>query len=181
MDVVDQIEVCAVFLFLLREIDYVSYSEMLAIWFLKLLGSCLSLTWFPVSWFFIFIVWAFSSMLAAFVLLVEMILMKIYRRNMQLNWLLNIKSFFQINSTNRYRIQLLSVMCLFANVVEIVIQYLKDFRIRFEKRFWIAILSFLRSLRIPRCSFIRWNIRLFIHWFFNLISFDLAVPVPFVV
>jgi hypothetical protein len=120
-------------------------------------------------------------MLAAFILLVEMILMKINRRNMQLNRLLNIKCLFQINPSNCYWIQLLSVMCLFANVVEIVIQYLKDFRIRFEKRFWIAILSFLRSLRIPRCSFIWWNIRLFNYWFFNLISFDLAISVPFVV
>lgn len=154
---------------------------MLAIWFFKLLGSCLSLTWFPISWFFIFVVWAFSSLLAAFILLVEMVLMKIYRRYMQLNWLLNIECFFQINPSNRYRIQLLSVMCLFAYVIKIVIQYLKYFRIRFEKGFWIAILSFLRSLRIPRCSFIRWNIRLFIDWLLHLISFDLAVSVPFVV
>lgn len=154
---------------------------MFAVWFLKLLRSCLSLTWFAVSRFFIFVIGQLSSLLTAFVFLIEMILMKIYWWNMQIYWFLGLKSFFHINSPNSYGIQLFSVMCFFTNVVKIIIQYFKYFWVGFVKSFWAACLSFLRSLRIPSSNFIRRNVRFFICWPLLLISFDLAISIPFIV
>ena len=148
---------------------------MFAIWFLKLLRSCLSLTWFAVSRFFIFVIGQLSSLLTAFVFLIEMILMKIDRWNMQINWFLGLKSFFHINSPNSYGIQLFSVMCFFTNVIKIIIQYFKYFWVGFVKSFWAACLSFLRSLRIPSSNFIRRNVGFFICWPLLLISFDLIL------